>query len=48
MAGGDRGYRRSLAIILRAKGMHPVDVAGMLGVTRRSIELWVKAYRAGA
>ena len=33
--------------MLRAGGMHPVDVAGVLDVTRRSVELWVKAYRVG-
>jgi hypothetical protein len=37
MVKGDKGeYRRSLALILMAKGMHPVDLAGMLGMTRKS------------
>jgi len=47
MAEGDKGeYRRSLAIILRAKGTPNKDVAGTIGVSKRSVERWVKAYRA--
>ena len=37
MAEGDKGeYRRSLAIILRARGASSRDIAGMLGVSRRT------------
>jgi len=34
--------------MLRARGMHPVDVAGVLGVTRRSVELWLRLIGLGA
>lgn len=44
--GGKEEYRRCLAVLLRARGVHPKDVAEMLGVTRRSLERWVKAYKA--
>lgn len=47
MAEGGKGeYRRCLAILLRARGAHPRDVVEALGVTRRSLERWVKTYRA--
>jgi transposase len=47
MAGGCKGeYRGCLSVLLRARGVHPRDVAETLGVTRRSVERWVKAYRA--
>lgn len=47
MAGGCKEeYRRCLSVLLRARGVHPRDVAETLGVTRRSLERWVKAYRA--
>ncbi|MGC9165453.1 MAG: helix-turn-helix domain-containing protein, partial [Thermoprotei archaeon] len=39
-------YRRCLAVLLRSRGIHPRDVAQILGVARRSVERWVKAYRA--
>lgn len=44
--GGKEEYRRCLSVLLRARGVHPGDVAETLGVTRRSVERWVKAYRA--
>jgi transposase len=48
MAEGDKGeYRRSLAIILRTKGAPSHAIAGMLGVTRRSVDRWIEAYRSG-
>lgn len=40
-------YRRCLAVLLRAQGMPNQDIAGMLGVDRRSVERWIKVYRAG-
>lgn len=47
MAEGGKGeYRRCLAVLLRARRMHPKDITGTLGVTKRSVERWVKAYRA--
>lgn len=46
MAKGDKmEYRRCLAVLLRAKGTPNQDIAGMLGATKRSVELWIKAYR---
>jgi len=46
MAEGDKGeYRWSLAIILRARGASSHDIAGMLGVSRRSVDRWIEAYR---
>lgn len=48
MAEGGKGeYRRCLAVLLRTQGMHNADIAATLGVTRRSVERWVKTYRAG-
>ena len=44
--GGKEEYRRYLAILLRAQGMTSEGVAGALGVTRRSVERWVRAYRS--
>lgn len=47
MAQGDKEeYRRCLAILLRARGMSNQDVAAMMGVTKRSLERWIRAYRA--
>lgn len=47
MAEGDRGeYRRCLAVLLRVKGTPNQAIAGILGVTGRSVERWIKAYRA--
>lgn len=40
-------YRRCLAVLLRAQGMPNQDIAGMLGADKRSVERWIKAYRAG-
>ena len=46
MAEGDKmEYRRCLAVLLKAKGMPNQDIAGMLGATKRSVELWIKTYR---
>jgi len=44
--GSKEEYRRCLAVLLRAQGMPNQDIAAMLGVARRSVERWIKAYRA--
>lgn len=47
MADGDKGeYRRCLAILLKAEGTSSQAIANTLGVTKRSVERWVKEYRA--
>ena len=44
--GSKEEYRRCLAVLLRAQGMPNQDIAGTLGVTGRSVERWIKVYRA--
>lgn len=44
--GSKEEYRRCLAVFLRAQGMPNQDIAAMLGVAKRSVERWIKAYRA--